>query len=284
VAARDLWPSALALLCGLGAGELILGRVQWDDAHEGPEHPATRPDARLGWALEPARATGVYRVNHHGERAARVDDDGDPATPALVVAGESIAFGWGLPWDDTFAARAGRDLGLAVVNAAAPALGVDQAYLRLLDALARLERPAVVAFLFVPRQLGRTLAPTRPHLELEDGRLVPVPAASGLAALHLARLFHDEPYHGEARFATMRAILLAVAAAARAHGARPLFVVTNYGPACPPGGDDVVRALFDGLPAVRVDLAPEERLGPSDPHPDARGAAKLAAAIVAAVR
>jgi hypothetical protein len=265
---------ALALGLALGAGELILRRVRWEDDHEGGDLPAMRADPRLGWAPAPLQTAGRYVLDAWGDRAAGVVD---PTAPTLVVAGESVAFGWRLDWDDTFAAQAGRALGLQVVNVAVPAYGSDQAYLRLADALARLARPRLVVFLFVAREIRRNLSPARPHLVLDGGRLVPAPASPGPA---LRRLVTDEPYHGDAPLATTRAILVAAADAARARGARPLFVVTNYGRAC--ADDRIARELFAGLPMVRVELGPDEVLAADDPHPNRAGARKLADAIVTA--
>jgi hypothetical protein len=292
VPARELLATAVlilpALALALGAGELILRRVQWEDRL--PREVPMTADPRLGWVPTPGRASVTrgarsltYTVDAQGARVA--GDAEDAAAPTLVVAGESIAFGFGLDWDETFGAIAGRALGLRVVDVAAPAYGADQAYLRLADALPRLVRPELVVFLFVAKQIRRDVSPARPHLVLgADGRLELAPAASGLAAWRLARLVSDEPYHGDAGLRVTRAVLVAADAAARARGARPLFVLTNYGPACPPEADGIVGGLFAGLPVVRVELDAGDVIGPDDPHPSARGARKLAEAILAAAR
>ena len=281
----------LALVASLVVGEVILRRVQWDDILTAPDIPKTQPDARLGWTLKPSATEHldqgsrfIYAVNARDERARHSSDLGDPTAPTLVVVGESIAMGHGLDWDDTFGAVVGRALQLQVVNIGTPAYGNDQAYLRLLDTLPRLTRPKLVVILFVPPQIRRNISPSRPHLVLgPEGALVPVPAATGLAALRLVRLFRDEPYHGDEPVQVTRAILVASAKAVRDHGGEPLFLITNYRPACSDPRRSIETELFAGLPHLRVDLTEADVLGPEDPHPSSRGARKLADAILGAV-
>jgi hypothetical protein len=88
--------------------------------------------------------------------------------------------------------------------------------------------------------------------------------------------------------ALARALFVDTARAARARGARPLFVIVSPGPrraldAPPEAG--LVRDLFQksGLPYLLVDLDATERLD-VDGHPNRAGAARLAADIEAALR
>src|SRR5262249_34406503 len=136
-----------------------------------------------------------------------------------------------------------------------------------------------------PRELRRSVAPVRELFAVgPDGALARVPAAPGLAAWRLARVWSDEPFHGDEAIRVTRAILVAAAEAARARGAEPLFVVTNYGRRC--AGDDpwMVRELFAGLPHVRVELDDADVFSAYDPHPNPRGSRKIADAVLAAVR
>src|SRR6185369_4117984 len=97
--------------------------------------------------------------------------------------GESIASGYGLDYDDTFAARCGRALGLEVVDVAEGGYGVDQAYLRLTGVLPRVRHPIALVTVFVANQLGRGLRDDRPRLALDGGgRLTFLPSASGFLA------------------------------------------------------------------------------------------------------
>ena len=288
---------ALAVLAALGVGELaaralherlMLG-VRIAPLEAGA--PMTRVDPRLGWAYVPARTTWVesgdrqvaYAIDADGDRAAASGDRPDPGRPTVLFAGESIAFGYGLPYDETFPRLVGRDLGVQAVNLAVVGYGSDQAHLRVLDALPRFSRPLAVVSLFVPGQIARNVDPWRTRLGRgPDGALVAVPASRGP---NVARLLRQLPYRGDEPLRVTAAILRATAEAARARGAYPLFVVTNYGPACVrEDGEEawVVEELFvrQALPFVRVDLDPEDLLpGLLERHPSARGTRKIAAAV-----
>jgi hypothetical protein len=238
----------------------------------------------------------AYAIDADGDRARSEDDVSDPSRPAILLAGESIAFGYGLTHDESVAAELGRDLHVPVVNLAVVGYGNDQAHLRVLAALARHRAPLAVVTVFVPEQIRRNVEPWRPRLALApggglargaDGEPALVPAAGGP---RVARLLGELPYHGDGPLDLTAAILRATADAARAHGAVPLFVVTNYRAACRHGeGEEpwVVDRLFvrQRLPFVRVDLGPDDRLpGWFEGHPNAAGARKIAAAVGRALR
>ncbi len=254
--------------------------------------PMTRFEPRLGWSYVPGRTTWTrlggrpiaYAIDGEGDRAASSDDRPDPARPTVLFAGESIAFGYGLPWDETFPYLVGHDLGIQAVNLAVVGYGSDQAHLRVLDALPRFARPLAVVTVFIPDQIARNVDPWRARLGLgPDGALVAVPASRGP---RIAKLLRQLPWHDDEPLRVTAAILRATAEAARARGAFPLFVVTNYGPACVRDGRDgeawVVEELFvrQGLPYVRVDLDPEDLLpGLLERHPSERGTRKIASAV-----
>ena len=106
------------------------------------------------------------------------NDEPDLARPAFVATGESIASGYGLDYDDTFAARCGRDLGLEVVDVGEGGYGVDQAYLRVVDLLPRVRHPVALVTVFVVNELGRSLRDDRPRLALDGaGRPTLLPPA-----------------------------------------------------------------------------------------------------------
>lgn len=285
---------AVALVAALAVGEAVLRRARWDDQIGGENVADLQPDPRLGWSYVPNRTFTFgpperrfsYAIDAHGERVRSLDEVSDPDAPALVVAGESIAFGHSVGWDESFPALVGHDLGLRVVNIGVAAYGSDQNYLHLLDVLPRLARPRLVVIVFVPVQIRRNVSPRRPHLELAaHGKLVPVPAATGLGTLRLGRLFWDEPYHDHHALDVTRAILVATDAAVRARGAQPLFLVTNYGPACRDPEPDMQKELFAGLPHIRVDLDDADVVTPGDDrHPSVAGSRKVAEAIVSYVR
>ena len=301
-AAGSLLGIALAVAASLGLAEAVLRGMRdrlvlgvGTASSDGRAQPMTQIDPRLGWSYLPGRTTRAevagrtvtYAIDGEGDRAPSPDDAPDPAQPTILFAGESIAFGYGLEYEETFPALVGRDLGVRTVNLAVVGYGTDQAYLRVLAALERYRRPVGVVVLFHPGQIRRNVDPWRPRLALgPSGALELVPPSKGPG---LAKLLQVLPWHGGAALRVTGATLSATAEAARAHGAFPLFVVTNYGSACLHGDGAepwIVDELFvrRGLPFVRVDLEPEDLLpGTWERHPGPRGARKIAAAVEAAL-
>jgi lysophospholipase L1-like esterase len=293
---------ALAVAASLTVSELYLrhlhGRLTGGAgvaAAEGRAAPMTHADAELGWSYVPGRTTWVevagrrlaYAIDGEGNRAATPEPPPAPGASTILFAGESIAFGYGLAYEETFPFLVGRDLGVESVNLAVVGYGSDQAYQRVVEALARTPRPLAVVTLFIPDQIRRNVDPWRARLALApDGALERVPPRAGPLLL---RLLHELPWHGDEALRVTKALMRATADVARARGAFPLFVVTNYGAAC--RGDDggepwIVGELFarQDLPYVRVDLGPEDRLpGWFERHPSPGGARKIAAAAEAAL-
>jgi len=288
---------ALAVVASIGVAEVTMRRLhQRPSAGErAPLHgrgaPMARVDPRLGWSWFPERTTWIrmgdrlvaYAIDAEGDRAASEHDLPDHVLPTVLFTGESIAFGYGLPFEETIPFLVGRDLGVQAVNVAVVGYGNDQAHLRALDALARYRHPVAVVTVFITDQIGRNVDAWRPRLALgPGGTLRLVPPSTGL---RIAKLLQELPYRGDEPLRVTAAILRATAEAARARGALPLFVVTNHGAACLPEGPEeawVLDELFvrQELPFVRVDLGPEDRLPVLfERHPSARGARKIAAAV-----
>jgi len=256
------------------------------------------PDPRTGWAFIPRRSVDLpapgggrvirYSIDAHGNRAASPDWVEDPQAPTLLIAGESIATGHGLLWNETFAARLSGLLHAQVVDVAEGGYGSDQAHLRAIDALARLAHPVAVVTTVLPVQLYRNLHDDRPHMVLRDGELMLVPASGSHLRLRQL-LVNDLPYLGEAglqkSLRLTHAILHATAAASRARGAQPLFVFPSFGSPRPLDAHPeafIVRALLDDLPHIVVDIDPAQLL-PGDGHPDPEAARQIAAAIAEAL-
>src|SRR5256885_4305350 len=279
----------LALLVSEGALRLLDGKTAFWRAAK-IEFRIGKPDPRFGWVLLPRRSTVLqvagfrpiqYTVDAWGDRADRAEHLPDPARPTIVLAGESVAAGYGLDYADTLAGVLERDLGLQVLNVAAGGYGTDQAALRALDALARLERPVAVVQTFLPVQLQRNLQDYRPRLVLRDGALALAPPASGfLAGTPLRDLLVNEfPVLWEGKLQESLAVTAAgvreVREKARARGARPLFVVPALDSQRDLGW--LVRALFEDqdIPAVVVQVDSAHIL-PYDGHPDAEATRAMA--------
>jgi hypothetical protein len=271
--AFDLIAVAVAVAAALLVSDLFLRRRPAVDRTplERADMPRAVADGRVGWRFRPSQTVTVaagsgrvqYAIDAAGNRARSADQPIDPGRRTIVIAGESIAFGESLAWDDTFAAHLAADLDVQVVNTGVPAYGSEQAYRRAEEALAGLRRPVALVTVFIPQVIRR------------NGRQ---------EGLGLARLWRDEPYHDNRAFEVTRERVAATARLARQHGAAPLFVVTNFGPAC---SDDawIFTEIFavQEVPFVRVTLGPGDTISPRDLHPNARGARKLAAAIKAAL-
>jgi len=292
---------AVALALSLCASELVLRHFDRPEA----ERPDPRlewilgvEDPRTGWAFVPNRTMDLpphgrqrvarYAIDAHGDRAPSQDWVEDGEAPTIIITGESTAVGHGLQWPQTFAARLGEKLRVQVVNVAEGGYGSDQAHLRAVDALPRFAHPMAIVSTVLPVQLHRNIQDDRSRLVVRDGALVVEPASR--SPFRLRQIFVDEiPYLSEAKLQRSleltRRILHATAAAARARGAVPFFVVPSIGPPRPLEAHPeafVVRALLDDLPHVVVDIDPAHLI-PWDGHPDAAGAEHIADAIAGAL-
>jgi hypothetical protein len=244
-----------------------------------------RPDPRFGWVALPSRSTLLG-----SGRAKAVH----PALPTLVITGESIAFGHGLDYEDTFAAILGERLGLQIVNVACGGYGSDQAYLRLMDALDRLQQPLVVLTTFLPVQLGRALQNYRPRLTLRDDQLVFEPTASNfffrwrLHDLWVNELRYLSDADISRTMALHSAIFQATSLAARARGAEPLFLIPSFGPPRPfserPEAS-IVHELFEKQhqPYLLIDID-RARIMLDDWHPDAVATREIAHRVEGVLR
>jgi hypothetical protein len=291
---------ALAVVLALVVSDLVLRRRARADA--GPPAsmtlPPVRPDPHVGWALDGPSTTVVdadgravtYAVDAAGDRAASEKDVADPAAPTLLFAGESLTFGLGVAWEQTYPALVGQRLGVAVVDAGVHGYGDDQIYLSTLDHLSRLQRPLAVVTVALADLLERDVSGSRAHLVVgHDGVLVLAPPQAEVLRTSPLVAFVERvaPWEDDASLRVARAVFTATDHAARARGARSLFVLTNFLEPCLPdasGRPAIEGRLFDGLPVehIRVDLDPSW-IVKSALHPDARAHAKLADAVAAAL-
>ena len=283
----------IAAVLALGGGELVLRRVNLRAAEwlVPEEEPRRQPDARLGWTFVPAR-TGHntvggrvidYAIDPAGYRVRRVDEPVDPERPTFVFTGESVMFGEGLTWEESIAAQVGEMLNVQSANLAVHGFSSDQAYLRLENELPRFRRPVAVVSLFMTALFGRNLDDDRPHL---GPGLVWLPAEQHPRLASMAKLL--VPYRSDAtveRGVTVtREVLRATVALARAHGAKPLIVMPQFGP--DERAEQALRSrILDetGLPYLTVEIDRAWRL-PWDRHPNARAAHAIAVAVADRLR
>jgi len=85
-----------------------------------------RYDEGLGYTLRPGSCvfsgrefSNVYNVNSIGVR----DDEASLEHPEIIVAGDSVAMGWGVDQEDTYAQLIEQNLGMVVLNAAVSSYG-----------------------------------------------------------------------------------------------------------------------------------------------------------------
>jgi hypothetical protein len=255
--------TAVALIAALVVGDVLVRRLPHGDRTPlvRTDLPRAVADPVLGYRFLPSQTViggAEYAIDADGNRAASQGSRIDPDAPTVVLAGESIAFGESVAWRDGIAARLGQSLHQQVVDLGVPAYSVDQTYHRLAESLPRLPHVTTIVVTMIPQSIRRESANPR----------------------GLARLWRDEPYHDDSHLDHVRARLAQIAELAR--GARVLFVLANYGADCVDPDPWFVHALFDTqppLPFLRVYLPPEQTVGGRDFHPNAHGAAMIAAAI-----
>jgi hypothetical protein len=249
-----------------------------------------QPDARYGWLYTASRATVVpaggrpieYAINGDHNRARTIDEVPDPARPTLLFAGESITAGHALPWEETFPSLVGAALDLQVVNLGVHGYAVDQAYLRLADAVPRFERPVALITLFIPPMLRRLRDEDHPRIAFDETLAPRVVSPQGFwPELRLARVWDRVvPYHDDSEVLHAAEIYRATARIARERGARAIFVAPRFGQ--PHGDKYLTDELFtnQGLTLVEIDAGSEQVEG----HPDTRATRRLADAVIAELR
>jgi hypothetical protein len=251
-------------------------------------------DDRYGWRTAAGRETELqvggrpvrFVTDQNRYRVRSRDEHVDFAAPTILSTGESVASGYGLDYDETYAAILAERLGVQVANLALTGYGADQAYLRLVDDLPRFARPIATLTTVLPFALDRSVAPDRPHfLPTPSGSLVLEPRHDPtlVSQSRLLSLLADVTgYHSDEAVVRTRAILTSTDRISREHGALALFLLLDW-PECLPddtGAPSIERTLFEGLAVthVRVRL-PREDWDQVMYHPNAEGQRKIADAV-----
>jgi len=218
----------------------------------------THFDARLGWRPIPSRHVdewGGITSNARGFRS----PESVPGTPVIAIAGDSVAFGYGVRDDQTVShhlAAIVRDRNLQVQNLAVSGYGLDQTYTWLGEHIGALgEVRWVVLVIFTGNDLGETVAneswgKSKPLFALENGRLVETQAPISRYSLRnlmsrselIAGLrrswpaFRDwsddlagrEAYTGSEALRLTGAVLQAIDRLTREHGARLALALVPF--------------------------------------------------------
>jgi hypothetical protein len=209
----------------------------------------------------------------------------DAALPSLVFTGESAMAGFGLRWEETFASILAARLRLQVVNLASPAYRADQSWMRLADALPKLERPVAVVGIFMPGLIARSFAgqrhPPAHPLASSGFELLPLRPPDLLERSGLFRVW-NHLYRSDAAveegMRSVGAVFSGMTSLAKARGVPCVFLVTGYTPRW------ILQDVFEAraLDFVVVDLPQAELLG--DGHPGPGGAMRIADALEARLR
>lgn len=159
---NDTSPSRLALLALVGFGVVLALAVAELAARilPAPDSFATRmtafrdailqPDAALGWRPTPSAQTTIGGIAYHfDDLGCRDQPQPGDARPKLLIAGDSMALGWGVAEEDTFAGRIARARPeLDVRNAGVVGYNVTQSVARVAQLLPLLHPQRVLLTFF----------------------------------------------------------------------------------------------------------------------------------------
>jgi hypothetical protein len=230
-----------------------------------------------------------FAIDENGFRVRSPEDHVDFDRPSILFTGESVTSGFALPYEETYAAMIGKDLGVQSVNMGVQGYGNDQAYMLLHDALPRFAHPLATVTLVLNIEIERNTWLDRPHFVVRDDGTWTFEERSdkGWVGTSPLRALFERFYHSDEALRRARATIRATARDSQARGAFPLFVLTNSGGMCLPddtGSPSIERILFDGLDVVHVRVDNADVWVPAIEHPDVRGHRRLAAAIEGALR
>jgi hypothetical protein len=209
----------------------------------------------------------------------------DRSKPTILFVGESLTAGHGLPWEETYPAIVGRELGVQVANIGVHGYGFDQAFLRLHDLLPSFEHPVAIVSLYLPFMIDRSEEDTHRHLRFFDHEPVLEPLHGFWQDLRLARAWRAmQPYRTDAPYGLAATIFRETERLARERGIKAFFVAPNQGWGRPRPDQAVLDELFtrQGLRLIDADFG--FTMLPNDVHPDTASTRRLAEIVVAALR
>ena len=147
-----LFAEAALRLLGIGAA----GRGSTWFAGGNHQRFLFQPDLESGYTLRPGFRGREIAPGNEFDVAAAMDSRGlrdhphaAPPSPAVLVIGDSMTFGEGVPVDQTYSAVLERETGVRVYNAGVPGYGSRQMLVRLRRLLPEL-RPAAVLMILSP--------------------------------------------------------------------------------------------------------------------------------------
>ncbi len=279
--------SAGALFAAILTTELIMRTQTWHAAQfHNQQEPRRVYDPGLGWVFLPGhRGQDLvagrridYVMDSHGYRIAAPSGKLDFRLPTIILSGESVMAGAGLPWQEATPGQVGAHFGDQIADIAVNGYSTDQSYMRLRNELPRFSCPVTVVTLFMTSFLERNLNDDRPHLD-RDLRWHPARQGWRLAALAGLVVPYRSKRTIDAGVAMTSAVLRATVALARSRGAASLIVVPSFTPESTAERALRKRILDDaGLDYVLVPIDSHWRLT-GDMHPDVHGARAIAAAI-----
>lgn len=140
-------------------------------------------DSDLGWRWRESQSFSGQGVTYHfdsvGLRTAEFGEEVDFSKPRILFIGDSVTFGFGLNYRQTFPAKIGEllDHKFSIVNAAVEGYGSDQAYLRMQQVI-NYVRPSVIVATFIADHNDRNLNRDRRQVLrcFEFSAYKPVPA------------------------------------------------------------------------------------------------------------
>ena len=285
--ARVSGASWLRVLMAVGASLVVCELVlRWRDSRHLPPPPGPPPGhymthtERQSVDFPTGGRIVHYTTDEHGYRVRDESTSVDLARPSIIIAGESVAFGFGLEYDETVGARLASRFGTQDVNIAISEMSTARSYGRIRDELEKLKRPVAVVTFIVHTWLERETNTARWHVEWDGTRQLTLLPPTPQSRSPLLNLFHSViPYRDDHRFDVARLAMVEIAELARSRGAVPLFVLTECGARCR-STEFIDRELTRGLSAPWVSVpVPESANIPGDMHPSAASVVAYVGAI-----